>query len=132
MTGPEWKFMSKQTVTAADRSIGRRIQQRRKELGITAAELSERLGISQQQLSRYERSTNKINVSHLVNIADYLDVPISWFFLDCIADIKRAVGEQNARYVTLLDEELKVRLHQLWSRLTPEQRRALIGFLDTL
>jgi len=124
--------MSKQTVTPADRSIGKRIQIRRKELGITAAELSEQLGISQQQLSRYERGTNKVNVSHLVNIAVYLSIPISWFFLDCVADIAPVIREQNARYVAPLDAELKTRLNQRWERLSQEQRRALIGFLDTL
>ena len=123
--------MSKQPVTDADRSIGRRIQIRRKELGITAAELSERLGISQQQLFRYERGTNKVNVSHLVNIAVYLDVPISWFFLDCVADLSPVISEQNARYVTPLDAELKKRLNQRWERLSLEQRRTLIGFLDS-
>jgi transcriptional regulator with XRE-family HTH domain len=46
-------------------------------LALTAAELSEQLDISQQQLSRYERGTNKINVSHLVNIAVLLGAPIS-------------------------------------------------------
>ncbi|MCK9468561.1 MAG: helix-turn-helix transcriptional regulator [Porticoccaceae bacterium] len=124
--------MSKQPVTDADRSIGRRIQVRRKELGITAAELSERLGISQQQLSRYERGTNKVNVSHLVNIAVYLDIPIGWFFLDCVADLSPVISEQNARYVTPLDAELKKRLNQRWERLSLEQRRTLIGFLDSL
>ena len=124
--------MSKQSVTATDLSIGKRIQKRRRELGITAAELSERLGISQQQLSRYERGTNKVNVSHLVNIAVYLGSPISWFFLDCVADVAPVISEQNARYVSPLDSELKIRLNQLWERLSPEQRRALIGFLDVL
>ncbi|MDD6909914.1 helix-turn-helix domain-containing protein, partial [Actinobacillus minor] len=47
--------MSKLSVTDVDRFIGKRIQQRRKELGLTASALSEQIGIAQQQLSRYER-----------------------------------------------------------------------------
>lgn len=72
--------MSKLSVTEVDRLIGKRIQQRRKELGLTASILSEQIGIAQQQLSRYERGDNKINVSHLVEIAVALDTEIGWFF----------------------------------------------------
>ncbi|MDY4280589.1 MAG: helix-turn-helix transcriptional regulator, partial [[Pasteurella] mairii] len=70
--------MSKLSVTDVDRFIGKRIQQRRKELGLTASALSEQIGIAQQQLSRYERGDNKINVSHLVEIATALDTSIGW------------------------------------------------------
>ena len=64
--------MSKLSVTEIDRLIGKRIQQKRKELRLSASELSEQIGIAQQQLSRYERGENKINVAHLVEIASKL------------------------------------------------------------
>ncbi|KLU16007.1 MULTISPECIES: helix-turn-helix domain-containing protein [Xenorhabdus] len=63
--------------------VGKRIQTRRKELGITATALAKELGLSQQQLSRYETGVNRINISHLVNIADIFNTPIQWFFEDC-------------------------------------------------
>ncbi|MDX7989221.1 helix-turn-helix transcriptional regulator [Xenorhabdus sp. 12] len=63
--------------------VGIRIQTKRKELGITATALAKQIGISQQQLSRYERGTNRINLTHLVDIARILNTPIEWFFLDC-------------------------------------------------
>ncbi|PHM37065.1 Repressor of flagellae, MrxJ [Xenorhabdus mauleonii] len=63
--------------------VGIRIQTKRKELGITATALAKQIGISQQQLSRYERGTNRINLTHLVDIAKILSTPIEWFFLDC-------------------------------------------------
>ncbi|SFU91345.1 helix-turn-helix domain-containing protein [Xenorhabdus koppenhoeferi] len=63
--------------------VGERIQTKRKELGITATALAKQIGISQQQLSRYERGTNRINIVHLVDIAEILDTPISWFFDFC-------------------------------------------------
>jgi transcriptional regulator with XRE-family HTH domain len=62
--------MPKITVSDADKHVGRRIQIRRRELGLTALVLSERVGMSQQQLSRYERGQNKISLSHLVNICN--------------------------------------------------------------
>lgn len=64
--------MAKFTSTEVDKLIGKKIQQKRKELGYTAEKLSEYVDISQPQLSRYERGTNKINVAHLVAIAIFL------------------------------------------------------------
>ncbi|MDC9606458.1 helix-turn-helix transcriptional regulator [Xenorhabdus griffiniae] len=63
--------------------VGKRIQIKRKELGITATALANRLGLSQQQLSRYETGVNRINLSHLVVIACIFNTPIQWFFEDC-------------------------------------------------
>lgn len=76
--------MAQLTSTDIDVLIGKRIQRKRKEYGLSAEKLSELLDISQQQLSRYERGTNKINVSHLVALANFLQTPISYFFVDCI------------------------------------------------
>ena len=121
--------MSKQSVTEIDQSIGRRIQMRRKELKITASELSEQLEISQQQLSRYERGTNKINVSHLVNIAVLLDIPISWFFLDCKSEVA-PISKEKTGFVTQKDCELRQRLDQHWNQLNTDKKRVLVDFLD--
>ncbi|EPJ9673710.1 TPA: helix-turn-helix transcriptional regulator [Citrobacter freundii] len=121
--------MAKLTSDTADKKVGQRIQMRRKELGMTAQQLSEQVDISQQQLSRYERGTNKINVSHLVNIAAGLNTPISWFFIDCQPEFERVV-EEHQEYIPIQDADLKRRLEQIWPRLTREQRRVLILFLD--
>ncbi|MCE9803859.1 helix-turn-helix transcriptional regulator, partial [Raoultella ornithinolytica] len=51
--------MVKLMADSADKLVGQRIQARRKEAGLTAADLAETIDISQQQLSRYERGTNK-------------------------------------------------------------------------
>ncbi|AOM41261.1 helix-turn-helix domain-containing protein [Xenorhabdus hominickii] len=63
--------------------VGKRIQMRRREIGVTAAELADRIGVSHQQLSRYERGTNKISLEHLVDISIALKTPVDWFLEDC-------------------------------------------------
>ncbi|WP_448905957.1 helix-turn-helix domain-containing protein [Haemophilus parahaemolyticus] len=100
-----------------DKMIGKRIQLKRREHKYSADKLSELIGISQQQLSRYERGTNKINVSHLVSIANFLNTPISWFFLDCI----------QQKEVKIINET-----DQHWNSLTEEQKESFIAFLKTL
>lgn len=63
--------------------VGNRIKTRRKELGYSGKKMAEKLGVSQQQYSRYERGLNKLDLSYLVIIANYLETPIYWFFEDC-------------------------------------------------
>lgn len=121
--------MSKLTVTEADKLIGQRIQQRRKEQKLTADKLSEEIGVSQQQLSRYERGTNKINVAHLIDIAAHLNTPISWFFMDYDLDNKKSAEQ---KYQVVKSDELKAQLDLLWAKLSIEQQRAFIVLLDTL
>lgn len=124
--------MSKLTVTEADKLIGQRIQQRRKEQGLTAAKLSEEIDVSQQQLSRYERGTNKINVTHLIDIATRLDTPISWFFMDFSSDANSGISEHGHKSSEVKEDELKAQLDYLWPRLSLEQRRAFVVLLDSL
>ncbi|MBD2812423.1 helix-turn-helix transcriptional regulator [Xenorhabdus sp. Vera] len=83
--------------------VGERIQTKRKELGITATALAKQIGISQQQLSRYERGTNRINIVHLVDIAEILDTPISWFF-----DFCRKSGKQDSTVNKLTDQYIPI------------------------
>ncbi|OOR89952.1 transcriptional regulator [Moraxella caviae] len=105
--------MPKPPAAKVDELIGKRIQSKRKEKGYSADKLSEMIGISQQQLSRYERGTNKINVAHLVDIANFLQTPISYFFTDCM---KKASWNNDE-------------LDRHWQDLTVVQKLVLIDFI---
>lgn len=110
--------MAQLLAVEADKLIGKRIQQRRKELGYSAEKLSEHINLSQQQLSRYERGASKINVAHLIEIAIFLETPISWFFQDCIPEGKEEIS------TNILDER--------WENLSTMQKQKFIAFLDTI
>lgn len=122
--------MSRFIAAQVDLAIGKRIQQRRKEVGLTAEDLAEQIGVSQQQFSRYERGKTKINVAHLVNIAVILDTPISWFFADSQAE--NLTFSNQKQYVPVRNDALKQRLDYHWARLSNEQKRNFINFLDSL
>lgn len=122
--------MSKFLPVEIDLLIGKRIQQRRREINVTAEALAEQIGVSQQQFSRYERGATKINVAHLVNIAVILNTPISWFFADSKAENLTFSTEEH--YVPIRNDALKQRLDYHWAKLTNEQKRNLINFLDSI
>jgi transcriptional regulator with XRE-family HTH domain len=61
-----------------DVAIGARMRLRRKSLGISQGVLSERVGVSFQQIQKYERGANRVSGSMLVAIASALDTTVGW------------------------------------------------------
>jgi len=63
-----------------DVHVGRRVRLRRHSIGVTQQQLAAALGISFQQVQKYERGANRISASKLFEIGQALDAPISYFF----------------------------------------------------
>jgi transcriptional regulator with XRE-family HTH domain len=61
-----------------DIAIGARMRLRRKSLGISQGVLSDRVGVSFQQIQKYERGANRVSGSMLVAIANALDTSVGW------------------------------------------------------
>ncbi len=65
-----------------DVHVGARLRQRRTLLGMTQTNLSDAIGVSFQQMQKYEKGTNRISSSRLFDLSQVLDVPIEYFFDD--------------------------------------------------
>lgn len=65
---------------AIDRKLGQRVRARRLEIGMSQERLAELLGVTFQQVQKYEKGVNRIAASRLFDIAAALDMPISRFF----------------------------------------------------
>ena len=63
-----------------DQHVGALIRLRRKALGISQTELADALGVSFQQVQKYERGANRVSASKLFEIAQKLDTPLAAFF----------------------------------------------------
>lgn len=63
-----------------DVTVGNRVREMRIRKGLSQQALGEKVGVSFQQIQKYERGTNRMGSSRLVQIADVLDVPVSSFF----------------------------------------------------
>jgi transcriptional regulator with XRE-family HTH domain len=63
-----------------DLELGKRIRLRRVEQGISQAELGSRIGISFQQVQKYEKGVNRVGAARLQQIATALDVPVTFFY----------------------------------------------------
>ncbi len=70
-----------------DTHVGARMRLRRTLLGISQEQLAAALGLTFQQVQKYERGTNRISASRLFQLSRVLDVPITWFFDEMDADV---------------------------------------------
>lgn len=69
-----------------DIHVGSRIRLRRTMLGMSQEKLGESLGITFQQIQKYEKGTNRVGASRLQNISSVLNVPVSFFFENAPGD----------------------------------------------
>lgn len=74
--------MPKDGPNPIDIHVGSRIRTRRTMLGFSQDKLAAGLGITFQQVQKYEKGTNRVGASRLQHIAAILNVPISYFFAD--------------------------------------------------
>lgn len=63
-----------------DVHVGKRIRHRRWMIGMTQQQLADKVGIKFQQIQKYETGMNRVSASRLWDIADAVEVPISFFF----------------------------------------------------
>lgn len=63
-----------------DRHVGHRVRVRRLLVGVSQEKLGDALGVTFQQIQKYEKGTNRISASRLRQIADMLSVPVSFFY----------------------------------------------------
>ena len=68
------------TPNPTDKHVGTRVRMRRLMLGMSQTTLADALGLTFQQVQKYEKGTNRISASKLQHISDFLQVPIPFFF----------------------------------------------------
>jgi transcriptional regulator with XRE-family HTH domain len=88
------RTVSKRDLYSIDSYLGSRVRMRRVNLSITQEQLADALGISFQQVQKYENGTNRFSVGRLQQISDILQVPVPFFFEG--AD-RRGVGPAAGR-----------------------------------
>ena len=81
-----------------DVHVGSRVRLRRTLLGMSQEKLGEAIGLTFQQVQKYERGANRVGASRLFDLSRVLDVPVSFFFEDLpgVAGNEAAATEQPA------------------------------------
>ncbi|MBL3570734.1 XRE family transcriptional regulator [Rhodovulum sp. BSW8] len=113
-----------------DVHVGKRIRHRRWMVGMTQQQLAERVGIKFQQIQKYETGMNRVSASRLWDIADALDVAVSFFF--------EGLDGRNAEQTTtgmpddLLSDKEALELVRSYYAIPENQRRRLFELARVL
>jgi transcriptional regulator with XRE-family HTH domain len=83
---------------AIDKRIGQRVRSRRLEIGMSQERLADLLGVTFQQVQKYEKGVNRIAASRLFDIAAALDMPAARFF-EGLSSRAAGVAEARQEYV---------------------------------
>lgn len=115
------------------REIGRRLRERRDELGHDQEYIATALGVSQQQVSKLESGQSRLSLVQLVVLGKVLDVG-SAYFLDGIAPMILAAGfsdAEQARYAAAPVTAERHKLARAFDRLkTPDDRKLALELLE--
>ncbi|HEX3430002.1 MAG TPA: helix-turn-helix transcriptional regulator [Rhizomicrobium sp.] len=74
--------MPKKQANPIDAQVGNRVRLRRMLVGMSQEKLGELLGLTFQQVQKYEKGVNRIGAGRLYQVANFLGVPVSYFYED--------------------------------------------------
>ena len=128
--------LNSRSANLVDQHVGGRVRMRRKLLGVSQEKLAAELGLTFQQVQKYERGANRISASKLFEISKALSAPVSYFF-EGLYDRPGATGfaeSDGDDYVHgfLMTAE-GVELATLFPRIqNPKYRRRVLELVRTL
>lgn len=122
---------------SVDTYIGARVRMRRLMLNMSQEKLSARLGVTFQQIQKYEKGTNRISASRLLELAIALRVPVS-FFYDGLDNPDRGMGVDGMRedtavtpYLDFVSSGKGVELNQAFLSIDDDNmRRQLLAMVN--
>ena len=77
---PERSTMAEKIPNPIDRHVGARVRMRRMMLAMSQTDLGDALGLTFQQVQKYEKGTNRVGASRIQHISQILQVPVAFFF----------------------------------------------------
>ncbi|MGA0606073.1 helix-turn-helix domain-containing protein [Phenylobacterium sp. VNQ135] len=115
-----------------DRHVGLRIRMRRKELGMSQERLAESIGLTFQQVQKYERATNRVSASKLWEMARVLRTTVGYFY-EGLNDAPGAAPAQPEPVQDFLLSSEGLELAQLFPRIPqPRVRRKILELVRAM
>jgi transcriptional regulator with XRE-family HTH domain len=111
------RLMGKRSRDPIDAEVAKRVRALRLQRGLSQTELSDALGVTFQQVQKYERGANRISAGRLFRIAKVLDVPVAFFFADVDGRGNEAQAHPPAVDFDFLQTSGAMRLIRAYSRI---------------
>ncbi|MCK5931560.1 MAG: helix-turn-helix transcriptional regulator [Fulvimarina manganoxydans] len=129
--------VNKKKPNPIDTHVGSRVRLRRTMLGLSQEKLGEALGITFQQVQKYEKGSNRIGASRLQRISEVLNVPVSFFFEDAPSSGQPTPGfaeSSGGDYVVdFLSSSEGLQLNRAFVKISdPKVRRRVVELVRSL
>lgn len=115
-------------MSSIDAIVGKRIRARRQSLKLTQTQLADRIGVTFQQVQKYENGANRVSAARLWAISEVLEVPITFFFEGAGTD----ESSVKQRRVDAFGSRDAIELMDLYTRLPRAQKVAVLSFLRSV
>ena len=114
-----------------NKHLGNKLKMRRLSLGLTQTKVAKAINVTFQQIQKYEKGTNGVSSIRLLQLSNYLKVPIDYFFED--------FGQYLNNQASTSGKDLNINynfLSKIYSELSPEQQAKLqkniFGFVQVV
>lgn len=129
--------MAKKAPNPIDKHVGSRVRMRRMMVGMSQEKLGESLGITFQQIQKYEKGTNRIGASRLQQISIVLGVPVAFFFEGAPTLLPNDEGFSEAASPTFVNDFLAtsdgLALTRSFMRITDSKvRRRIVDLVSAI
>jgi transcriptional regulator with XRE-family HTH domain len=109
-----------------DAEVGRRVRSRRLECRLSQTELADRIGVTFQQVQKYEKGVNRIGAGRLQRISEALEVPISFFFGGTGGTTAREPASGSESVFGFLQTSGSVRIVKAFHKIKSRKARQLL------
>jgi transcriptional regulator with XRE-family HTH domain len=130
-------MIAKKAPNPIDKHVGSRVRMRRMMLSMSQEKLGDALGLTFQQVQKYEKGTNRIGASRLQQIAHILQVPVEFFFEGAPNLHGTSAGTQDAPTATYISDFLAtsegLSLSRAFTRIKePRLRRRIVDLVEEI
>src|SRR4051812_19699014 len=116
-----------------DAEVGRRVRSRRLETRLSQTELADKIGVTFQQVQKYEKGLNRIGAGRLQRISEALDVPITFFFDATPHAPARGVERSPETVFGFVQTSGSVRIVKAFHKIkSAKARQLLVGMVEEL
>jgi transcriptional regulator with XRE-family HTH domain len=127
--------MAKRNPNFVDAHVGVRMRVRRQIIGMSQEKLGELLGITFQQVQKYEKGSNRVSASRLYLMAKVLGVPVQYFFDGLPESDKEGFAEegQSSAVIDACASPEGIQLNRIFSEIAdPNQRKKIVAVVKVL
>lgn len=131
------KKKTKGTPDSVDIHVGKQIRTQRSLLGMSQQKLAESIGLTFQQVQKYERGTNRVSAGRLYQFSKLLNVPVSYFF-DQYGEAKPSYGFSDNEQAAFGEEDLMQKKETLelvrvyYSVQDEQKRKSILKFIKSM